>query len=86
MADNITWSAIYLGNLPNHLGVEQVKELVSMFGELKAFHLLMCEDTHHMSKGIAFLEYEDPGMTQVTRCAMGPPSGPAIQPRRPAAV
>ena len=28
---------VYVGNLPNHLKPDQVKELVEMFGELRAF-------------------------------------------------
>lgn len=54
---------IYLGNLPNHLKPDQVKELVEMFGELKAFHLLV--DNHEIgrSKGVAFMEYVDTSIT-----------------------
>ena len=50
---------IYVGNLPNHLKPDQVKELVEMFGELKAFHLLVDNHDIGRSKGVAFLEYAD---------------------------
>ena len=54
---------LYLGNIPNHLKPDQVKQLVEMFGELKAFHLLV--DNHELgrSKGVAFMEYADPTVT-----------------------
>lgn len=54
---------IYLGNIPNHLKPDQVKQLVEMFGELKSFHLLV--DNHELgrSKGVAFMEYVDPAVT-----------------------
>ena len=54
---------IYVGNIPTHLKPDQVKQLVEMFGELKAFHLLV--DNHELgrSKGVAFMEYIDPAVT-----------------------
>lgn len=33
-------SKIYLGSIPNHFNEVQVRELVSAFGELKAFNLV----------------------------------------------
>ena len=54
---------IYVGNLPNHLKPDQVKELVEMFGELKAFHLLVDNHDIGRSKGVAFLEYADENNT-----------------------
>ena len=60
---------VYVGNLPNHLKPDQVKELVEMFGELRAFHLLVDNHDIGRSKGVAFLEYMDPNNTdQVTMC------------------
>ena len=54
---------VYVGNLPNHLKPDQVKELVEMFGELRAFHLLVDNHDIGRSKGVAFLEYMDPNNT-----------------------
>ncbi|KAL3103378.1 hypothetical protein niasHS_002564 [Heterodera schachtii] len=53
---------LYIGGLPNHLNSEQVKELLSAFGQLKAFNLVM-DTTTGMSKGYAFCEYLDQSLT-----------------------
>lgn len=57
---------VWLGNLPHHLSFADVKGLVEMFGELKAFYLLtdntvLSLESH--SKGSCFLEYVDPNVT-----------------------
>jgi len=51
---------VFVGGLPTELAEEQVKELISYFGELKAFHLVK-DGTG--SKGFAFFEFVDPSVT-----------------------
>ncbi|CAJ0576405.1 unnamed protein product, partial [Mesorhabditis spiculigera] len=52
---------IYVGGLPTYLTEDQVKELLSSFGQLKAFNLSL--DSAGQSKGYAFCEYLDPTLT-----------------------
>ncbi|GMR61774.1 hypothetical protein PMAYCL1PPCAC_31969, partial [Pristionchus mayeri] len=52
---------IFIGGLPTYLNDEQVKELLSSFGQLKAFNLVT--DTVGGSKGYAFAEYLDTSLT-----------------------
>ena len=58
-----TPSKVFLGGLPPYLSAEQVRELVSTFGQLKSFHLVMDTTIPAMSKGYAFLEYLDDRVT-----------------------
>jgi len=56
---------IFIGGLPYHLTEDQVKELLSAFGQLKAFHLVRDSNPREgggqsLSKGYAFCEYMDP--------------------------
>uniref|UniRef100_A0A0M3IIK5 Splicing factor U2AF subunit n=2 Tax=Ascaris TaxID=6251 RepID=A0A0M3IIK5_ASCLU len=53
---------IFIGGLPSYLNAEQVKELLSSFGQLKAFNLVTDVSTG-VSKGYAFAEYLDPSLT-----------------------
>ncbi|CAH1784996.1 unnamed protein product [Owenia fusiformis] len=53
---------IFIGGLPNYLNEDQVKELLISFGPLKAFNLVKDSATG-LSKGYAFCEYVDPGIT-----------------------
>ncbi|VIO90667.1 U2 auxiliary factor 65 kDa subunit, putative [Brugia malayi] len=53
---------IFIGGLPSYLNAEQVKELLSSFGQLKAFNLVT-EQSTGVSKGYAFAEYLDPSLT-----------------------
>ncbi|KZV92384.1 hypothetical protein EXIGLDRAFT_614425 [Exidia glandulosa HHB12029] len=53
---------IFVGGLPTYLNEDQVKELLTSFGELKAFNLVR-EGTTGPSKGYAFFEYVDPEVT-----------------------
>lgn len=53
---------IFLGGLPNYLNEDQVKELLTSFGQLKAFNLVKDSATG-LSKGYAFCEYADSGIT-----------------------
>ncbi|KAI1707538.1 RNA recognition motif domain-containing protein [Ditylenchus destructor] len=53
---------LYIGGLPNYLTADQVKELLSSFGQLKAFNLVTDPNTG-MSKGYAFAEYLDTSLT-----------------------
>uniref|UniRef100_A0A4W4HEY5 Splicing factor U2AF subunit n=1 Tax=Electrophorus electricus TaxID=8005 RepID=A0A4W4HEY5_ELEEL len=49
---------LFIGGLPNYLGDDQVKELLTSFGPLKAFNLVKDSATS-LSKGYAFCEYAD---------------------------
>ncbi|KAL5018631.1 hypothetical protein ScPMuIL_004353 [Solemya velum] len=53
---------IFLGGLPNYLNEDQVKELLTSFGPLKAFNLVKDSATG-LSKGYAFCEYVDIAVT-----------------------
>uniref|UniRef100_A0A7E4W6J3 Splicing factor U2AF subunit n=1 Tax=Panagrellus redivivus TaxID=6233 RepID=A0A7E4W6J3_PANRE len=52
---------LYVGGLPAYFTEDQVKELLSAFGQLKAFALQ--KDSTGASKGYAFAEYLDPVLT-----------------------
>ncbi|XP_068435196.1 splicing factor U2AF 65 kDa subunit-like isoform X2 [Clinocottus analis] len=53
---------LFIGGLPNYLNDDQVKELLTSFGPLKAFNLVKDSATS-LSKGYAFCEYVDAGST-----------------------
>jgi len=53
---------IFIGGLPNYLNEDQVKELLVSFGPLRAFNLVKDSATG-LSKGYAFCEYVDTGVT-----------------------
>ncbi|KAL7850729.1 hypothetical protein SRHO_G00200780 [Serrasalmus rhombeus] len=53
---------LFIGGLPNYLNDDQVKELLTSFGPLKAFNLVKDSATS-LSKGYAFCEYVDIGAT-----------------------
>ncbi|OWF52954.1 Splicing factor U2AF 50 kDa subunit [Mizuhopecten yessoensis] len=53
---------IFIGGLPNYLNEDQVKELLTSFGPLKAFNLVKDSATG-LSKGYAFCEYVDVTIT-----------------------
>uniref|UniRef100_T1INQ3 Splicing factor U2AF subunit n=1 Tax=Strigamia maritima TaxID=126957 RepID=T1INQ3_STRMM len=53
---------IFIGGLPNYLNEEQVKELLTSFGQLRAFNLVKDSATG-LSKGFAFCEYSDVTIT-----------------------
>jgi splicing factor U2AF subunit len=53
---------IFVGAIPNYLTEEQVKELLSSFGQLRSFNLVMDSSTG-LSKGFAFCEFLDPNLT-----------------------
>lgn len=55
---------IFVGGLPYHLTDENVKELLSVFGPLKSFHLVRDQGSI-TSKGYGFCEYNDIGTAQV---------------------
>ncbi|KAL2139288.1 hypothetical protein VTI28DRAFT_5426 [Corynascus sepedonium] len=55
---------ISVTNLPLYLTEDQVMELLVSFGKLKSFILVKDNGTQE-SRGIAFLEYTDPGVTSV---------------------
>ncbi|KAL0985156.1 hypothetical protein UPYG_G00153530 [Umbra pygmaea] len=57
---------LFIGGLPNYLNDDQVKELLTSFGPLKAFNLVKDSATG-LSKGYAFCEYVDVNLNdQVT--------------------
>lgn len=64
-----TINKIFVGGLPNYLNEDQVKELLSSFGELRAFNLVK-DATSGLSKGYAFCEYVDLSMTDVAIAGM----------------
>ena len=53
---------VFIGGLPNYLNEEQVKELLTSFGQLRAFNLVK-DVTSGLSKGYAFAEYLDTTVT-----------------------
>ncbi|KAK9901213.1 hypothetical protein WJX75_000532 [Coccomyxa subellipsoidea] len=53
---------LFIGGLPCDWTEDQVKELLLPFGSLKAFNLVMDKNTGN-SKGYAFCEYQDIGLT-----------------------
>jgi splicing factor U2AF subunit len=53
---------IFIGGLPNYLNEDQVQELLSSFGKLRAFNLVKDSATG-LSKGYAFCEYADVAIT-----------------------
>ncbi|XP_030839820.1 splicing factor U2AF 50 kDa subunit isoform X2 [Strongylocentrotus purpuratus] len=55
---------IFIGGLPNYLNDDQVKELLSSFGPLKAFNLVKDSATS-LSKGYAFCEYVETNLTDL---------------------
>uniref|UniRef100_D8Q0G7 Splicing factor U2AF subunit n=1 Tax=Schizophyllum commune (strain H4-8 / FGSC 9210) TaxID=578458 RepID=D8Q0G7_SCHCM len=56
---------IFVGGLPAYLNEEQVQELLTSFGELKAFNLVRETGTGASKQGYAFFEYVDPNVTDV---------------------
>jgi len=56
---------IFVGGLHYHLTDEQVMELLSAFGKVKAFHLVKNEPDSPTSKGYCFVEYADPAVTPI---------------------
>ncbi|KDR65723.1 hypothetical protein GALMADRAFT_232885 [Galerina marginata CBS 339.88] len=55
---------VFVGGLPTYLNEENVMELLKSFGDLRAFNLVR-ENGTGASKGFAFFEYADPGVTDV---------------------
>jgi len=53
---------LFIGGLPNYLNEDQVKELLTSFGQLKAFNLVK-DVSSGLSKGYAFAEYSDSSVT-----------------------
>ncbi|QQP55545.1 U2 snRNP auxiliary factor large subunit [Caligus rogercresseyi] len=53
---------VFLGGIPNYLNEDQVKELLTSFGQLRAFNLVKDSATG-LSKGYAFCEYVDVNIT-----------------------
>ncbi|EZG43607.1 RNA recognition motif protein [Gregarina niphandrodes] len=53
---------VFIGGLPHHMMEFEVKELLSTFGALKAFHLVKDREADR-SKGYAFCEWRDPSVT-----------------------
>ncbi|XP_065276970.1 splicing factor U2AF 65 kDa subunit isoform X1 [Chrysemys picta bellii] len=68
---------LFIGGLPNYLNDDQVKELLTSFGPLKAFNLVKDSATG-LSKGYAFCEYVDINVTDQ------PEQRPQTNPKTPA--
>jgi splicing factor U2AF 65 kDa subunit len=49
---------LFIGGLPSEMVEEQVKDLLSYFGELKQFNLVM-DSVTNLSKGYAFCEFQN---------------------------
>ncbi|XP_047143357.1 splicing factor U2AF 65 kDa subunit isoform X1 [Hydra vulgaris] len=64
-----TINKVFVGGLPNYLNEDQVKELLSTFGDLRSFNLVKDSATG-LSKGYAFCEYVDIGITDVAIAGM----------------
>ena len=59
---------IFIGGLPNYLNEDQVKELLTSFGQLRAFNLVKDSATG-LSKGYAFCEYGDVTITDQVKAS-----------------
>ena len=59
-----TANKVCVSNIPAYLTDEQVVELLSSFGSLKAFTMVRDNGTQE-SRGIAFCEYSDPSSTNI---------------------
>lgn len=55
---------IFIGGLPPYFTEEQVKKLLQVFGELRAFNLVK-DPGSNTSKGFAFCEFLDPSVTDI---------------------
>lgn len=55
---------LFVGGLPTTLGSDEVKELLTPFGELRTFNLVK-EGNGSVSKGFAFVEFLDPAVTDM---------------------
>ena len=53
---------IFIGGIPNHVGEDSLKDILSSFGKLKAFNLVR-DPGSTLSKGYAFCEYADTAVT-----------------------
>jgi splicing factor U2AF subunit len=56
---------IFIGGLHYHLQDNQVLELLTAFGKVKAFHLVKENPESDHSKGYCFVEYVDPNITNI---------------------
>jgi splicing factor U2AF subunit len=56
---------IFIGGLHYHLQDNQVLELLTAFGKVKAFHLVKENPESDHSKGYCFVEYVDPNVTNI---------------------
>jgi len=59
-----TPNKVFVGGLPPYFTEEQVKQLLQVFGELRAFNLVK-DASGGNSKGFAFCEFLDPNITDV---------------------
>eukprot|EP00475_Leptophrys_vorax_P019290 TRINITY_DN26349_c0_g1_i1.p1 TRINITY_DN26349_c0_g1~~TRINITY_DN26349_c0_g1_i1.p1 ORF type:complete len:426 (-),score=27.41 TRINITY_DN26349_c0_g1_i1:193-1311(-) len=60
---------IFVGGLPYYLTEDQIRELLSSFGPLRAFDLVKDRDTGN-SKGYGFCVYQDPAVTDIACMAL----------------
>lgn len=59
-----TVNKVFIGGLPQYLNDDQVRELLTMFGELRSFNLVK-DSAAGLSKGYAFCEFVDLGITDI---------------------
>ena len=57
---------IFIDGLPYHLHDEQVMELLSAFGKIKAFHLVKADAAATTSKGYCFVEYAEDNVRDIS--------------------
>ena len=55
-------NTLMLTNLPKDVAADQVRELVTAFGPLKAFNMIV--DPNGKARATAVFEYEDPSLTE----------------------
>nr|XP_024400967.1 splicing factor U2af large subunit B-like isoform X6 [Physcomitrium patens] len=60
---------IFVGGLPYYLSEEQIMDLLSSFGHLRAFDLVKDRDTGN-SKGYGFCVYQDPSVMDIACAAL----------------
>mmetsp|Transcript_17229 Transcript_17229/g.32611 ORF Transcript_17229/g.32611 Transcript_17229/m.32611 type:complete len:582 (+) Transcript_17229:124-1869(+) len=56
---------IFIGGVPYHLNDDQVMELLSAFGKIRAFHLVKSDSNAVTSKGYCFVEYVDESVRDI---------------------
>lgn len=55
---------LFLGGIPTTATENEVRKIVEAFGQLKTFNLVRDPEDDKLNRGFAFLEYEDPKVTE----------------------